>query len=166
MEPSATSAEPLSVMKLTTASGNSFELGIVGYEHPDITEGVWESNWLVMSGAVTLNGLSWRFVDPCVTTFELADLAGWLEKLPHPTADGAHEHCSFTEPNLEFSYAGAPESVLRIRFAHESAPPHLDEEARFAGVVMELPLSEVDLRAAAGEIRNALIDFPIRGGAA
>jgi hypothetical protein len=152
-------------MKLKTASGNAFELVIVGYENPDITEGMWESNWLVVSGEVRAGDESWRFVEPCVTTFELTDLADWLEDLDHGVPESPS--CPFTEPNLEFSYSPAPAPVLRVRFAHESAPPRLkDTDARAEGVVIEIPLSELDARAAAAELRDALIDFPIRGGAA
>jgi hypothetical protein len=152
-------------MKLSSASGNAFELVVVGYEHPDITEGMWESNWLVVSGTVTRDDESWSFVDPCVTTFELADLADWLEKL----ADGSVDppQMAFTEPNLEFSYSHLVSPVLRVRFAHDSAPPRIrnsDEAAE--GIVLEFPLSELDPRAAAADVRDALMDFPVRGGAA
>jgi hypothetical protein len=152
-------------MKLKTASGNAFELVIVGYENPDITEGVWESNWLVVSGEVRTSDESWRFVDSCVTTFELADLAAWLEGLDSGALESPTR--TFAEPNLEFSYSPTPDPVLRVRFAHESAPPRLkDTDAKAEGVVMEIRLEELDAQAAAAELRDALIDFPIRGGAA
>jgi hypothetical protein len=152
-------------MKLNSASGNAFELVVVGYENPDITEGLWESNWLVVSGTVALGDESWTFVEPCVTTFELGDLADWLEKL----ADGAVDppQIAFTEPNLEFSYSHLVSPVLRVRFAHASAPPRLrysDEASE--GVVLEFPLAELDPRATAADVRDALMDFPVRGGAA
>jgi hypothetical protein len=152
-------------MKLNSAAGNTFELVVVGYEHPDITEGLWESNWLVVSGAVTRDDESWSFVVPCVTTFELTDLAEWLEKL----ADGAADppQIAFTEPNLEFSYSHVVAPVLRVRFAHASAPPRMKySDEAVEGVVLEFPLAELDPRAAAADVRNALMDFPIRGGAA
>jgi len=152
-------------MKLSTESGDAFELGVLGYEQADITEGLWDSNWLVVSGTVTTGEDSWRFVHPCVTTFELAELADWLTNL----ATGVVEPttCEFAEPNLTFSFSASPAPVLRVRFAHESAPPRIkDTDARADGVVMQIPLAEVDASAAAADIRKALADYPIRGGAA
>jgi hypothetical protein len=152
-------------MKLRTESGEAFELGVVGYEHADITEGLWESNWLVVSGMVRTGEDSWRFVHPSVTTFELAELADWLETVG--TAAMQSTTCEFAEPNLRFSFSASPRPVLRIRFAHESAPPRIkDTDAKVDGVVMEMPLAEVDAPAAAADLRKALADYPIRGGAA
>jgi hypothetical protein len=57
--------------------------------------------------------------------------------------------------------------VLRVRFAHESAPPWLKgPEQRAAGVSLDFPLTDGLAREVAAEIRNALIEYPIRGGAA
>jgi hypothetical protein len=152
-------------MKLSAESGDAFELSVLGYEHADITEGLWDSNWLVVSGKVTVGEHSWRFVHPCVTTFELAELADWLDKLA--TGVVGPTTCEFAEPNLTFSFSASREPVLRVRFAHESAPPRIkDTAARADGVVMEIPLAEVDAPGAAADIRKALVDYPIRGGAA
>jgi hypothetical protein len=152
-------------MKLLTGSGIAFELVVLRYEYPDITEDRWDSNWLVVSGKVTTPNESWRFVDACVTTFELADLADWLDSLNNGTPHSAA--CTFAEPNLEFWYSTLPERLLRIRFAHESAPPSLTEsKERAAGVSLEFPLGEIDAEGAVADLRNVLIEFPIRGGAA
>jgi hypothetical protein len=152
-------------MKLISESGNAFELVVLRYEYPDITEDRWDSNWLVVSGMVTTPEESWRFVDACVTTFELEELADWLERLNHGTPPAAA--CAFAEPNLEFWYVALPERRLRLRFAHESAPPRLTEpRERASGVSLEFPLSEIDAEGAAADLREVLNEFPIRGGAA
>jgi hypothetical protein len=150
-------------MKLKSDSGNSFELVVLGYEHPDITEDRWDSNWLVVSGRVTAGDQSWRFVEPCVTTFELRELAEWLEGLGwHDSPD-----CVFTEPNLLFQYSPRPEPVVRIRFAHESAPPWMThEQERISGLTLDFPMSRQQASDLAEEVRNALVDYPERGGAA
>jgi hypothetical protein len=152
-------------MRLTADSGNAFELLILRYEFPDITEDRWDSNWLVVSGKVTIGDKTWHFIEPCVTTFELADLADWLETL----GDGAEDlaDCSFTEPNLAFLYSRKPFPVLRVRFTRESAPPWLKgPEQRAVGVTVSFPLTDGVAQEVAAEIRNALIEYPIRGGAA
>lgn len=151
-------------MKLKSESGNAFELVVLRYEHPDITADRWDANWLVISGKVTAGDQSWRFVDACVTTFELAELAEWFQSIGN--GRGPQEYL-FAEPNLAFSYVNASEPLLRVRFAHESAPPWLTEaDARTRGLAVDFAATETDTASAVAELRNALIEFPIRGGAA
>jgi hypothetical protein len=151
-------------MKLHSAAGNTFELVVLRYEHPDVTADRWDANWLVVSGKVTTNGESWRFVDACITTFELAELADWLHSLGGERIPAG---CGFAEPNLEFVYIDASPPLLRVRFACESAPPWLGgPDDRRSGIWLEFDGSEVSRASAIAELRNALIEFPIRGGAA
>jgi hypothetical protein len=145
-------------MRLKGESGRAFELVISGYEHPDVTEDWWDSNWLVVAGQVSGGDETWRFVDPCVTTFELAGLADWLEEL-----DARPTELRFTEPDLAFGYVPWPAPTLQVRFAREAAPP---SAAGSEGVTVEFPLSPGHGRAVAAELRRALADYPIRGGAA
>jgi hypothetical protein len=149
-------------MKLTAPSGNALELVVLGYEHPHLTEDRWDSNWLVINGKVTAGGQSWRFVEPCVTTFELEALAGWLEDIREDDPD----EFTFTEPDLAFFYSPGPPPVLRIRFAAGSAPPWLEPDDRAAGQTVEFPMSgDEGVRMAEG-VRAMLADHPQRGGAA
>jgi hypothetical protein len=151
-------------MKLKSESGNAFELVVLRYEHPDITADRWDANWLVVSGTVIAGDQSWRFVDACVTAFELAELAEWLQAA---AAGRAPREYVFTEPNLAFSYLDGPEPQFRVRFAHESAPPWLtDADARMRGLAVDFAATEANTASAVAELRNALIEFPIRGGAA
>jgi len=158
-------SSPGSVLKLRAECGNSFELVVLGYEYPDVVEDRWDSNWLVVGGRASTANQSWRFSAPCLTTFELTELADWIESLGSDPPDATD--CVFTEPNLSFSYVVTPEPVLRVRFAHESAPPWIEDVgARAAGVTLEFPFSELNTVAIAAELRNALMEYPIRGGAA
>ena len=69
-------------VRLADHSGNEFQLVILSYQHPDVHEDRWDSNWLLVSGTVaTAAGQRWKFSAPCVTTFELAELADWLDEL-------------------------------------------------------------------------------------
>ena len=151
-------------MKITSASGDEFQLVIVRYQFPDVHEDRWDSNWLIVNGTVSARGEKWRFTDPCVTTFELADLADWLDELAR---DGDQPSgFEFTEPNLKFTYTPWPQRAVQLTFAHESAPPALSEVERRTGVTVEFPMSGSQAAALALEIRRALTDYPIRGGAA
>lgn len=149
-------------MKLKAESGATFELVLLRYEHSDITEDRWDSNWLVVSGRASTDDQSWGFVEPCVTTFELEELADWLETLGTGPAD-----FTFAEPNLAFSFAPWPLPTIRIRFAHQSAPPWLTSaDERSAGITLDFVTSPDHAKALAADLRNALDEFPPRGGAA
>jgi hypothetical protein len=148
-------------MKLNSDSGNAFEFHLLRYEHPDVTEDLWDSNWLVVDGKVTTDDRTWRFVESCVTTFELEQLAEWLDSLgSEPSA------LAFAEPTLAFSYAPWPRPTLHIRFAGASAPPWLAPEERETGTTLEFETSIDHARQLADVLRDALTDYPTRGGAA
>ena len=152
------------MMRITSASGDEFQLLIVRYQYPDVHEDRWDSNWLIVNGSVSAGDEKWRFTDPCVTTFELADLADWLDEL---ATDGSQPSAfEFTEPNLKFTYTPWPQRAVQLTFAHDSAPSTRSEVERRNGVTVEFPLSGSQAAALATEIRQALTDYPIRGGAA
>ena len=152
-------------MKLNDRSGNEFQLVILSYQYPDVHEDRWDSNWLNVSGTVaTAAGQKWKFSAPCMTTFELAELADWLEELS--TNGRGPTQFAFTEPLVRFAYVPWPKRTLQLTFTGEGAPQEIPDPEKEAGVTLEFPLSEADATELAGQIRNALSDFPIRGGAA
>ena len=53
-------------------------LDIVGYQFPDAHD-YWDSNWLTVAGIAKHPKGSWQFTDPCLTTFELDQLALWFD---------------------------------------------------------------------------------------
>ena len=151
-------------MKITSPSGDEFQLVVVGYQHPDLHEDRWDSNWLLVNGSVTAAGEKWAFTDPCVTTFELADFAAWFDEL----ADDGTQPSSFafTEPNLKFTFTPWPHPAVQLTLTQESAPPSLPDPDRARGVTVEFPMPPSKTVALAAEIRRILMDYPIRGGAA
>jgi hypothetical protein len=152
-------------VRLADHSGNEFQLVILGYQHPDVHEDRWDSNWLNVSGTVaTAAGQKWTFSAACVTTFELEELAEWLDDL---SADGrAPDQFEFTEPHVRFAYVPWPKRTLQLTLSGEGAPPQPSLQGRGGEATLEFPLSEADASDLAGQIRNALADFPPRGGAA
>lgn len=148
-------------MKLVSRNGGSLVLSVDGYQFPEITDDRWDSNWLVVTGRVTGPRGSWTFRDPCLTTLELARLASWLAA----TDSGPPEHgtLEFLEPNLRFEHVGGPEPAIRLRLAHESAPPTLTGNGRLRGVLLEFPLCLNEPKVAATEARCLAERFPVRG---
>ena len=155
---------PAGAVRLEDSSGNEFQLVILSYQHPDVHEDRWDSNWLVVNGTVaTAAGQKWRFSAPCVTTFELADLADWLDELSRNGR--SPEQFEFAEPDVKFGYVPWPTRTLLLTLSGAGAAQAPAGEAA-EGVTLEFPLSGADASALASQIRDALSDFPIRGGAA
>jgi len=150
-------------MKLVGRNGTVLELSASGYQFPEITDDYWDSNWLMVSGKVQHPNGSWKFIDPCLTAFELEQLASWFDDVPAGNADPDLGH--FTEPNLQFSCILGPEPFIEVRIAHESAPPWLVGDARMEGVRLEFPVAMNDVRATATELRDLVSRFPVRGRA-
>jgi hypothetical protein len=152
-------------VRLKDDSGNEFQLVILSYQHPDVHEDRWESNWLLVSGSVaTAAGQKWKFSAPCVTTFELAELADWLDDLSkNGRSPGQFE---FAEPHVRFGYVPWPKPALQLTLSGEAGPPANAAEEQKPEVTLEFGLSAADPTALAAQIRDALSDFPIRGGAA
>jgi hypothetical protein len=150
---------------LQDVSGNEFHLVIDSYQHPDVHEDRWDSNWLVVNGTVaTAAGQKWKFSAPCVTTFELADLADWLDELSRNGR--SPEQFEFAEPDVKFGYVPWPKRTLQLTLSGAGAPQSDEGGEAGEGVTLEFPLSGAEASALASQIRDALSDFPIRGGAA
>lgn len=134
----------------------------------------WDANWLQVAGTVVLvDRKTWPFEDPCMTTWEAAELGRWLNAVadgsvqPSPFGTGQDEQLRvFTEPVVAFSLQERIEERVRIRvhFSLEALPPWL----RGAGrpdifdffVVLDLPAAE--LRQAADDWTLNLRQFPPR----
>lgn len=87
-------------------------LNVERYQFPEIVDDEWDSNWLVITGNATLNGKSWQFCDPCLTTFELASLVEWLGQVT--SGSNVKKNLFFTEPNLDFE--NISDEFVWIRF--------------------------------------------------
>lgn len=148
-------------MKLTGEHGVAFELNIDCYQFREVTD-YWDSNWLMVRGDVEHPRGGWTFRDPCLTTFELEQLATWFDEVDMGTAAADNGH--FTEPNLSFDYVVASEPEIRVTFAHESAPPWLvKQDQRANGAVITLPLRLNSPRETARSLRSLLSNYPKRG---
>jgi hypothetical protein len=142
-----------------TGGDSWFRLIIAGYQFPDNNNDEWDSDWLFIDGSVRLNGKEWSFRDPCLTTFEAADLADWLIACAEGKA--SEPYCAFTEPNLHFDLVDA--QTMRISFALESAPPWAKQGDDWTKRGFNLSVGAALVKAAA-DLRDQLQNFPLRGG--
>ena len=145
-------------MQLRSGS-NYLELKLVGYQYPHITNEQYDSNWLIVEGTVEHASGRWRFRDPCLLTWEAAELVGWLDALANKqTADS---ELGFIEPNL--SFASLADGTLHVTFALEAYPPPDQlgsaQEDEYSLVFV---VDAQSLRKAASELRAQLARLPRR----
>jgi len=135
----------------------ALHLEVEGYQFPDVLNDEWDSNWLIITADAVLDGKSWRFRDPCLTTFELQRLAGWLDQVAAGTAE--QNFCGFTEPNLDFERVS--DVSIRIGLSLEALPPWANQGGDLGDVGFEVPIGE-QLKTAAASLRRFLSKFPVR----
>jgi hypothetical protein len=148
------------MLDIAEENGNRLTLEVSGYQFPDKSSAHWDRNWLFIAGRISVSGLSWTFRDPCLTTFELAQLRRWFSAVRDRQFPA--KTCFFTEPNLEFSYDDASE-LLEVRFRLESAPPEIPSGPdRLEGALAQFSFSSSDAARVIESIDQALLRFPER----
>ena len=154
-------------MLLRGREGTELELGIAGYQFPEERFDPWDSNWLLVAVRVRAAEGSWEVVDPCLTTWEGAELARWLGAIARRPDLLAARPLTLTEPNLTVTAAarrGEPERVaVRACFALELRPPWLKSAAGSANLCVDLDVDRTQLARAATDLRADLARFPQRG---
>ncbi len=136
----------------------ALRLSIVRYQFPQITTGEYDANWLIIQGHVSVNDRSWTFRDPSLTTFEVRQLANWLEASER--GENAELRCDFIEPNLQFERIS--DKAIRVSLALESAPPWANPGESWSEHGFEV-LIDKHLKNAAERLRSQLQAFPERG---
>ncbi|WP_193081678.1 WapI family immunity protein [Brevibacterium aurantiacum] len=165
------------------------DLRIAGYQWPNqetedqpADAASWDSNWLVVEGAVRAgDGTRWSFQDPSLTTWEVSRLSDWLQQIaevastsPVPIEEASaaerpevDEHVpkclTFTEPNLSFAVDKQSESQveLLIGLSHEAAAPPIDPESPKRSQVA-IVTSRQQIQDAAVALRDQLTAYPAR----
>jgi hypothetical protein len=137
------------VLRLSGADGSFFEMDIAGYQFPaDVKSPLpeYDLNWLqVHIHARDSNGHEWEATDPCLLTWELAELAEWLGK--HARGEDASSSIEFLEPCLCLEIVPVSNSkiALKLHLAYELC--HSKEDAtgmQSAVVCLGMMLEELE----------------------
>ena len=144
-------------MILKDNSGASFELNVAGYQFPGLQHAEYDSNWLLIRLEVESPLGSWKSTDLSLLTYEVEALANWLEEieLGEPSKGGIE----FIEPNLSLRIWEEEPDIrkLRVYFELECRPSWAASRAApEADLWIELELSDLDLQAAADDLRRQL----------
>jgi hypothetical protein len=100
-------------MNLMSCDGILLKLIIIGYEFPNIKNGI-DSNWLKLNLQIKGGGINLNETDPCLLTTELNDLVRWLMKLMLGNLE-ANQFWEPLEGNITFEFGGKKENVFLLR---------------------------------------------------
>jgi hypothetical protein len=159
-------------VEIRATDGESVSLAVVSYQFPGETSEYWDSNWLVIAGAIRASHRRWKFRDACLTAGEARGISTWLRsaaanEIEPSTLDpelGWSPSLVFVEPNLAFSVAPVDGLVIRVHFSLESAPPEFtfEQRAEIWQFFVDLPVTSSTLLSAAHEWDDELRSFPVR----
>lgn len=144
-------------MLLSSTDGKEFELALVEDRLPEAQDASGDDTFATISFRVATDNESWEESAPCLSFYELTNLADWLETV----ADGGENRhdepeIELLEPELRFAVVRAikDDVVLRIGFHLPDRPVELaiDAETDEASHV-DLRLERRRLRSAAQELR-------------
>lgn len=154
-------------MLLRGRQGTELEVTIAGYQFPAQEHDPWDSNALLVSVRVRAPEGSWEVVDPCLTTWEGAQLTRWLAAVARRADLLAGRPLTLNEPNLTITATPqrgeAHRVAVRACFALERRPPWLKSAAGSANLCVELDVDRAQLDRASSDLRDDLARFPQRG---
>jgi hypothetical protein len=143
-------------MLLTGENGTEFELGLIEQPFSDLQDGANDDLALTIAFRVAAGDESWEETSPCLNTFEVLNLAQWLEDAAAGTPDiGTIE---LLAPELRFELVGvAGERVtLRINFHLEDRPDQFKVDAPTDMDHVDLKMDRAQLKTAVKELKRDL----------
>lgn len=148
-------------MKLQSSPENIFALEIRDYQFPNCANIEYDADWLVVEVRITRSQGSWKKAEPCMLTWELANLAEWFRKLGEN--EEATSSIEFMEPELRFEAEGRS---LKIFLKYGLIPPWTfleDDSASGDEVfVMEFRLDHLNLESVIRQLDEMVNKFPVR----
>lgn len=146
-------------MRLLGSDGASFEITLLGWQHPRGAANEIDANRLEVRIAIATGEGAWIQIAPCLVAWEVERLADWFDALAAHRATDAGQ--VFLEPDLRFRIAPASgiARVLRVGIDLRARRP-----PGSAAPVGEIAFSvrDDDLAAAARALRTAARRFPVR----
>jgi hypothetical protein len=144
--------------------GTELGLSLVGYERPDEHVDPWDSNSLLVEVRLLAPEGSWDVVDPCLTTWEAAQVIRWLTAFASRADLVANRGLAVQAPNVTLlgqAFPGEPDRIaIRACFALERRPPWLRGGR---DLCVDLDVDRPQLAAAARSLSADLARFPQRG---
>jgi len=144
--------------------GTELGLTVVGYQFPAELIDPWESNTLLVEVRLLAPEGSWDVVDPCLTTWEAAQIVRWLAAFAQRADLVANRALAVNAPNVTLlgrAVKGEPDRVaIQACFALELRPPWL---GRTGDLCVDVDVDRRQLALAARQLQADLTRFPQRG---
>ena len=107
-------------MSITLTENNKrLELDVLGYEFPDAEGDHFDANWLEVGVVYDDGQLSFRQVDSCLLTFELAELTEAVDAILAGRESGTIT--DFMEPYLTLAVTAVGETfAVQLRFVYDT----------------------------------------------
>jgi hypothetical protein len=147
--------------RLSSASGDSFGLDILGYESADPQRD--DDDWLIVEIRACAAARCWDAGFPCLRWDEANQLAAWLEE--SAIDEPERTEIGFAEPNLRLEYLSREGDSVRIRvlFCGELQPPwQPDEPPQRRDPHLDFECTPADLSRFASLVRERLARYPRR----
>jgi hypothetical protein len=151
------------VMLLRGEDGNEFELGLIEDRLAEIQDGYGDASMLTLSFRVATPDESWEETAPCLNTYEVRNLAEWLDAVGQGSAQpGELAELDLLEPELNFAVIKdtGEEVTVRVGFHLDDRPEvyEVDSPTNEASHV-DLRLPRDHLRIAAAQLREEIEDL-------
>jgi hypothetical protein len=141
-------------------NGKSINFVVLGYQYPDIIEGIYDPNWLNIRIKVHDELYSWEKTDPALTSWELKEISEWFSSLAiGETPNDKLIH--FIEPCIAFQYEYRNNMrEITFLFAAEMFPPDIDRANPYS---VSFQLSKEELADLANQFTKEASLFSVRG---
>lgn len=149
----------LGAVRLLGGDGASFEITLLGWQHPRGAANEIAANRLIVRIALATEEGAWTERCPCLLAWEVDRLASWLEALAAHRATDTEQR--FLEPDLCFRIAPASGLARLLRVAIDLRGRRPPGAAAPVGEV-SFAVHDHDLRAAARALRADARRFPVR----
>ena len=153
-------------MLLTGDNGTEFELGLIEETlEEDLQDGADDDKTLTLSFRVVTREEEWEETAPVLNTYEISNLAEWLEGVATRKPDIAE--VELLEPELRFSVVGdrGDSVTLRIDFHIKDRPESLDVNPSTDADHIDLKLDRQQVRAALDELKRDIEELNLPGRA-
>jgi len=146
-------------MRLLGSDGASFELSLLGWQHPRGAANEIDANRLKVRLALATDDGAWTEIAPCLVAWEVERLADWLDALAAHRATDAEQR--FLEPDLRFRILPASGVARVLRIGIDLRGRHAPGAAAPFGEI-SFSLGDEALAAAGRSLRSQARRFPTR----
>jgi hypothetical protein len=141
-------------------NNQTVEFQILNYQFPEINDGDWDGNWLLIYLDVKSDLGNWQTTDPSLTTWDMQYLIDWFLSL---SSDKELEEnpLVFVEPNLKFWFIRTEngKKKVKIKFDLESRPKSADDHTKY---FVDCEWTNEELKCIATELSTELKKYPER----